>query len=207
MHTRNAYRIEARRIVAQLRARRAALFTHGKGLWDTSQSLVLVGWMRRGQAEADTEQQLGSGGGVGGGRKRQSQPKRREAQQPRERRLCRRGTLSLSLSLSLCCFVLVVRRRLCSSVFFCCCVVVDIYFVAVTPSSCSLRTSFQGMQRLVALVTLSAMLVAAAAAAGGGAGLYGSNSNVQVLNKSNFAREVLASRGVWLVEFYAPWCT
>lgn len=63
------------------------------------------------------------------------------------------------------------------------------------------------MQRLVALVTLSAMLVAAAAAAGGGAGLYGSNSNVQVLNKSNFAREVLASRGVWLVEFYAPWCT
>eukprot|EP01103_Thecamoeba_quadrilineata_P002305 TRINITY_DN12281_c0_g1_i1.p1 TRINITY_DN12281_c0_g1~~TRINITY_DN12281_c0_g1_i1.p1 ORF type:complete len:402 (-),score=85.36 TRINITY_DN12281_c0_g1_i1:45-1226(-) len=37
------------------------------------------------------------------------------------------------------------------------------------------------------------------------AGLYGPNSNIIKLTKSNFL-QVLESDNVWLVEFYAPWC-
>lgn len=39
------------------------------------------------------------------------------------------------------------------------------------------------------------------------AGLYAANSNVIQLTAKNFAQEVLHSDHVWLVEFYAPWCT
>ncbi|KAK7940144.1 hypothetical protein WMY93_003470 [Mugilogobius chulae] len=36
--------------------------------------------------------------------------------------------------------------------------------------------------------------------------LYSSNDDVVELTPSNFNKEVLQSDGLWLVEFYAPWC-
>mmetsp|Transcript_16020 Transcript_16020/g.23773 ORF Transcript_16020/g.23773 Transcript_16020/m.23773 type:complete len:436 (+) Transcript_16020:16-1323(+) len=36
--------------------------------------------------------------------------------------------------------------------------------------------------------------------------LYGTNSDVVQLNGKNFKDEVLKSDGIWIVEFYAPWC-
>ncbi|XP_021058392.1 protein disulfide-isomerase A6 [Mus pahari] len=37
-------------------------------------------------------------------------------------------------------------------------------------------------------------------------GLYSSSDDVIELTPSNFNREVIQSDGLWLVEFYAPWC-
>ncbi|XP_012869009.1 PREDICTED: protein disulfide-isomerase A6 [Dipodomys ordii] len=37
-------------------------------------------------------------------------------------------------------------------------------------------------------------------------GLYSSSDDVIELTPSNFNREVIQSNGLWLVEFYAPWC-
>ncbi|XP_072313078.1 protein disulfide-isomerase A6 [Eucyclogobius newberryi] len=37
-------------------------------------------------------------------------------------------------------------------------------------------------------------------------GLYSSSDDVVELTPANFNREVLQSDGLWLVEFYAPWC-
>lgn len=37
-------------------------------------------------------------------------------------------------------------------------------------------------------------------------GLYGSNSKVVKLDKSNFNSLVINSKDVWMVEFFAPWC-
>ena len=36
--------------------------------------------------------------------------------------------------------------------------------------------------------------------------LYSSNSDVVVLTTKNFQKEVVDSKDIWLVEFYAPWC-
>ncbi len=36
--------------------------------------------------------------------------------------------------------------------------------------------------------------------------LYSSNSNVVLLNSSNFNKEVVNSGDLYMVEFYAPWC-
>lgn len=36
--------------------------------------------------------------------------------------------------------------------------------------------------------------------------LYGANSPVIKLDSSNFKKEVINSKDIWLVEFYAPWC-
>ena len=39
-----------------------------------------------------------------------------------------------------------------------------------------------------------------------GAGLYSPTSNVIQLTPENFVSEVFESTGIWMVEFYAPWC-
>jgi protein disulfide-isomerase A6 len=36
--------------------------------------------------------------------------------------------------------------------------------------------------------------------------LYGSNTKVKILKKDTFSKEVIQSKGLWLVEFFAPWC-
>lgn len=36
--------------------------------------------------------------------------------------------------------------------------------------------------------------------------LYDSRSKVQLLTSSNFKEKVLNSKGIWMVEFFAPWC-
>lgn len=36
--------------------------------------------------------------------------------------------------------------------------------------------------------------------------LYGSNSKVVILTQQNFQKEVINSKDLWLVEFFAPWC-
>jgi len=36
--------------------------------------------------------------------------------------------------------------------------------------------------------------------------LYSANSNVVILNSSNFNKEVINSGDIYMVEFYAPWC-
>ena len=38
------------------------------------------------------------------------------------------------------------------------------------------------------------------------AALYSKSSGVVDLNENNFANRVVDSEGVWVVEFYAPWC-
>lgn len=37
-------------------------------------------------------------------------------------------------------------------------------------------------------------------------GLYDSRSKVVQLNPSNFREKVMNSKGLWIVEFFAPWC-
>ncbi|XP_052212288.1 sulfhydryl oxidase 2-like [Dreissena polymorpha] len=37
-------------------------------------------------------------------------------------------------------------------------------------------------------------------------GLYGKNDNVFILNSSNFDRNVVGSKSIWVVEFYNSWC-
>jgi hypothetical protein len=54
----------------------------------------------------------------------------------------------------------------------------------------------------VALVLISLTTTACFAAPG----LYDSKSDVVDLTSKNFNSKVLESDGVWLVEFYAPWC-
>ena len=36
--------------------------------------------------------------------------------------------------------------------------------------------------------------------------LYSTGSPVVILNQSNFKKEVLDSKDIWLIEFFAPWC-
>ena len=36
--------------------------------------------------------------------------------------------------------------------------------------------------------------------------MYAANSKVVQLTPANFQKEVIQSKGLWLVEFYAPWC-
>lgn len=52
---------------------------------------------------------------------------------------------------------------------------------------------------------LNAVLVLLCLAASGDC-LYSSRDDVIELTPSNFNREVVDSEGVWIVEFYAPWC-
>mgnify|MGYP005994882297 CR=1 FL=1 len=55
---------------------------------------------------------------------------------------------------------------------------------------------------LVALSILFVFSVSVSAA-----GLYSPSSNVIQLTKENFVAEVFDSPHIWMVEFYAPWCT
>jgi len=51
-------------------------------------------------------------------------------------------------------------------------------------------------------VVLSLLLLAVL----GSCGLYESSSHVINLKKDTFEKEVLESKQLWIVEFYAPWC-
>lgn len=55
------------------------------------------------------------------------------------------------------------------------------------------------MKTLVAAATLLALAQVSSA-------LYSKNSGVTDLNPNNFDNKVKDSDGIWVVEFYAPWC-
>ena len=67
-------------------------------------------------------------------------------------------------------------------------------------SSLHLQSSSTGSRRMRALLVTLLSLAASASA------LYSRGSGVVELNANNFDNRVKDSDGVWVVEFYAPWC-
>ena len=54
--------------------------------------------------------------------------------------------------------------------------------------------------------TFLSVLLGVVALCHGSIALYSKNSGVTVLNPNNFDSKVKNSDGIWVVEFYAPWC-